>query len=118
VTGALRKVLELDAKWRELGTPRAEAVRGESAPQGPLKLGPSGNRSALGAPGRRTGASEEGSGENRVGPAENGTSIGGGSLTREDAQALLERLRQVDAERRAFERRRADAAAARAPGRS
>jgi hypothetical protein len=118
VAVALRKVLALDAAWRDLGTPRAQLSRGESAPGGPLKLGPSANRAAAGAPGHRTGASEEGSGGNRLDSAENATSLGSGGLSEEDASALLDRLRQIHAERRAYDERRSDAAAARSPRRS
>jgi hypothetical protein len=120
IAGALREVLALDAAWKARGTPRADASRqGESMVAGPLREGPSATRAAAGAPGRRGGAADEGAGETPLGAA--ASSVGrldDGRLTEEDAKALLERLRQIREERRAYDERRGDAAAARLPRRS
>jgi hypothetical protein len=114
VAARLRQVIERDREWRAVAERDGERSGGKNASDGRLRQGPSKLPASAGAPGDRRGESEEGREETTAeGEAPPDASAQGRDLTDEEARALRERLREVRGERRAFDERRADAAAAR-----
>lgn len=114
VSELLRTVVAEDREWREKGEPPQPQQLGQGNPApGPLKPGPSGQKSSSGASGKKSGESASGANpaaaESPAGAAP--SSIAPAPLTPDEEAELDSALRRVRAAREDADERRADAQA-------